>query len=134
MTKEQAFEILGLESTASKNRIKLKYANCTRRAKFDTSYDIESATKAFDTIMGYTWSNFEPDAAYTQKGINKKKVESFFYLHGRSLAMLLFSVTLVTLFFALWLGDIAHYDYTLTDKINRGELVFQPQLSDIKDD
>lgn len=27
----------------------------------------------------------------------------------------------------------AHYDYTLTDKINRGELVFQPQLSDIEE-
>jgi len=26
----------------------------------------------------------------------------------------------------------AHYDYTLSDKINRGELVFQPQLNDIE--
>ena len=129
MTKEQAFKILGLEPTASKNRIKLKYANCTRRAKFDTSYDIEAATKAFDTIMGYTFGNFEPDEAYNQKGINKKKIESFFYLYRRSLAMLLFSVIAVGLFFALWLGDIAHYDYILT-VIGRVEITDRDFLSD----
>ncbi len=114
MTKEQAYEILGLDSSATDTQIKRKYANCARRAKFDSSFDMYSATEAFDLIMGYSWGNFSPDPRYTQKGFNIKKAESFFYLHTRaliySIAVFLVLISIVIVFFATKVNS----DYSLT--------------------
>lgn len=114
MTKEQAYEILGLELTVAETQIKRKYANCARRAKFDPSFDMQSATEAFDTIMGYSWGAIKKDPRYTQKGLNVKKVESFFYLHTRALiyglVVFLILISIAIVFFTTMVNS----DYSLT--------------------
>ncbi len=85
MTREKAFEIFQLDPSTPTAKIKLKYENFMRRAKFDDSLDEVLITKAFDTIMGIDWGNFEADPAYSEKGLNKKKIENFFYHNKRSL-------------------------------------------------
>lgn len=134
MTKEQAYEILGLDSTATDTQIKKKYANCARRAKFDSSYDMVSATEAFDTLMGYSWGTFESDPRYTQKGFNIKKVESFFYLHTRaviySIAVFIVIIGSVIIFFATRVNS----DYSLTvigSSIIRNQEVIQEYYEEL---
>lgn len=99
MTKEQAYEILGLDNSATDKIIKHKYANCARRAKFDSSFDFDSITEAVDTLLGYSWASFERDSRYEQKGINLKKIERFFYLHTRAFiySIVIFLVILSTI-------------------------------------
>jgi len=103
MSKEKAFEILQLDPSTPTDKIKQKYENFMRRAKFDDSIDEELITKAYDAIMGINWGNFEPDPAYSEKGLNKKKVENFFYhnkramIYGIAVAVLIIG-TLVMIF------------------------------------
>lgn len=114
MSKEKAYEILGLEPDTSLDKVKLKYENHMRRAKFDKAVDEELLTKAFDTIMGIDWGDFQPDEAYTKKGINKKKIENFFYHYKRSgLYLLLITVIVVSAILLIVLGKTS-YDYTIT--------------------
>ena len=114
MTRERAFEILQLDPSASTDKIKLKYENFMRRAKFDKDFDEELVTKAFDTIMGIHWGNFEPDPVYSEKGINKKKIENFFYHYKRHLA---FGIPLLIMIIAvivmLIVGGL-NYDYKIS--------------------
>lgn len=114
LTREEAFEILELEPDAPLDKVKKKYENYMRRAKFDTSFDEERITSAYDTIMGIDWGNFEPDEAYSQKGINKKKIENFFYHNTRSMLYILGVVVVVVSVFLLVVLGKTRYDYTIT--------------------
>ncbi|MBN1623993.1 MAG: hypothetical protein JXN10_07585 [Clostridia bacterium] len=113
MTKEQALEILQLEPSATTEQIKKKYENFMRRAKFDDSFDEELVTKAYDTLMGYQWGNFEPDPVYLEKGINKKKIENFFYLYKRNLVYGIAVAAIVITVLAMILFGKVRYDYTI---------------------
>ncbi len=114
MTREKAYEILGLEPDAPLDRVKIKYENYMRRAKFDETFDEETITRAYDTIMGIDWGNFEPDEAYTKKGINKKKIENFFYHYKRGgLYLLGVTVVIVSVILLIVVGRTS-YDYTIT--------------------
>lgn len=113
MTREQAFEILELDPSVSSDKIKKKYENFMRRAKFDDSVDEQLITKAFDTLMGIHWGNFEPDPAYSEKGLNKKKIENFFYHYKRSLAYGLAVAVVVIGVLALIIFGKVKYDYTI---------------------
>lgn len=113
MTKEQAYEILQLDSSATTEQIKRKYENFMRRAKFDESFDEELVTKAYDTLMGYQWGNFEPDPVYLEKGINKKKIENFFYHYKRSLVYGIAVAAVVITVLAMILFGKVRYDYTI---------------------
>lgn len=85
MTKERALEILELEKDSSKEEIKKKYENFMRLTKFDKSYDEKLITEAFDFLMGYGWGDIKDEADYYKKGLNKKKIENFFYHYSRHL-------------------------------------------------
>ncbi|MBN2852128.1 MAG: hypothetical protein JXQ23_05265 [Clostridia bacterium] len=85
MTEERAYEILELDKDASKEEIKKKYENFMRLTKFDKSYDEKLITEAFDFLMGYSWGEVKGEADYYAKGINKKKIENFFYHYSRHL-------------------------------------------------
>lgn len=113
LTKEQAFEILQLDPSVPTDKIKKKYENFMRRAKFDDTVDEELITKAFDTLMGINWGNFEPDAAYSEKGLNKKKIENFFYHYSRHLAYGIVVVVVVIGVLAMIIFGKTHYDYTI---------------------
>ncbi len=113
MTKEQAFEILQLDSTATSEQIKKKYENFMRRAKFDDSFDEDQVTKAYDTLMGIHWGNFQPDPVYTEKGINKKKIENFFYHYKRSLVYGIAVAAVVITVLAMIIFGKVRYDYTI---------------------
>lgn len=113
MTKEQAYEILQLDGNATTEQIKKKYENFMRRAKFDDTVDEELVTKAFDTLMGINWGNFEPDPAYQEKGLNKKKVENFFYHYKRSLAYGIAVAVIIITSLALIIFGKVRYDYTI---------------------
>lgn len=113
MTKEEAFEILQLDQSATTEQIKKKYENFMRRAKFDDSFDEEIVTKAYDTLMGYHWGNFEPDPVYLEKGINKKKIENFFYHYKRSLAYGIAVAAVVITVLAMIIFGKVRYDYTI---------------------
>lgn len=113
MTREQAFEILQLDPSVPTDKVKKKYENFMRRAKFDDSVDQDLITKAFDTIMGIHWGNFEPDAAYTEKGINKKKIENFFYHYKRGLVYGLAVAVVVIGVLAMIIFGKVRYDYTI---------------------
>ena len=114
MTKEKAFEILQLDPDTSKDKVKQKYENFMRRAKFDKSFDEELITKAFDTIMGIQWGNFEPDPAYSEKGLNKKKIENFFYQYKRGLAYGSAVFVLVAVVIILIITGTTRYDYKIS--------------------
>jgi len=103
MTKEQAYEILELNKTATKEQINKKYENFMRLAKFDSSVDDVLITKAYDTLLGYSWNETDKESPYYQKGINKKKIENFFYHYTRHLiygifALIVFSVLMISIF------------------------------------
>lgn len=114
LTREEAFEILGLEPDAPLDKVKKKYENYMRRAKFDDSFDEDRITKAYDAIMGINWGNFEPDEAYTRKGINKKKIENFFYHYKRSAIYLLVVIVVVVSVVLLIVLGRTNYDFTIT--------------------
>ena len=114
MKKEQAYKILGLDSSASNAQIKRKYANCARRAKFDSSYDFEAATEAFDTLLGYSWGKLNDDSWQAEKGKNKKKVESFFYLHTRALIYSIFVFIVLFGSILLFIMTKVNYDFKIT--------------------
>jgi len=113
MTRERAFEILELDPSESTEKVKKKYENFMRRAKFDDQIDEDLITKAHDTIMGINWGNFEPDEAYTQKGLNKKKIENFFYHYKRSLAYGIAVAVVVLGVLAMIIFGKVRYDYTI---------------------
>lgn len=114
MTKEKAYEILELDPSTSTDKLKQKYENFMRRAKFDDSLDEALITKAYDTIMGIHWGNFEPDPAYTEKGLNKKKIENFFYHNKRALVYgIAVTVLLVGILLMIFVGKV-RYDYKLS--------------------
>lgn len=114
MTKEQAYKILEMEPTATNTQIKRKFVNCARRAKFDSSYDIDSAVEAFDTIMGNRKGTFKVDPRYTQEGFNIKKVESFFYLHTRALIYIIAIFLLIIGIVISFIATKVHPDYVMT--------------------
>lgn len=125
MTREKAFEVLQLDPSTPTDKIKQKYENFMRRAKFDETLDEELITKAFDTIMGIHWGNFEVDAAYTDKGINKKKIENFFYQYKRGL---IYSIALFVLIagtlLMIFVGKV-RYEYKISVL---GQVVISDQL------
>jgi len=103
MTKEQAYDIFKLKETATKEQINKKYENFMRRAKFDKSVDDVLITKAYDTLLGYNWGEIDTESQYYQKGLNKKKIENFFYHYTRHLiygafALIVFSALLISIF------------------------------------
>ncbi len=114
MTKEKAYEILQLDPSESLDKVKAKYENYMRRAKFDDAFDDVLITKAYDTIMGIDWGNFKPDPAYSEKGLNKKKVENFFYHNTRRLiyGTVVFVLIVATLLMFI-LGKV-RYDYKIS--------------------
>ncbi|MBN2557145.1 MAG: hypothetical protein JXB33_00170 [Clostridia bacterium] len=114
MTREQAFEILQIDPSTPTDKVKIKYENFMRRAKFDDTLDDRLITKAYDTIMGIDWGNFEPDEAYAKKGINKKKIENFFYLYKRNLAYGAVVLVMVTVILLLIFTGRVKYDYQIT--------------------
>lgn len=114
LTREEAYKILHLEPETSTDNIKKKYENYMRRARFDDTFDEVLITKAYDTIMGIHWGNFEPDEAYTQKGINKKKIDNFFYHYKRHLLYgVPISLVIITVIILIITGTV-RYDYTIT--------------------
>ena len=114
MTKEKAYEILQLDPDTSKTKIKQKYENFMRRAKFDDSLDEVLITKAFDTLMGIQWGNFEPDPAYSEKGLNKKKIENFFYQYKRGLAYGSAAFIMIAVIIILIITGSTRYDYKIS--------------------
>ncbi len=103
MTKQRAYEILELEQGASKDHIKKKYENFMRLTKFDKSYDEKLLTEAFDLLMGVNWGDIENEQDYYEKGLNKKKIENFFYHYTRHLifggiALITFSIIFISIF------------------------------------
>ncbi|MFO7635830.1 MAG: hypothetical protein R6W96_00800 [Clostridia bacterium] len=105
MTREKAYEILGLPQDAPEQDIKIKYENFMRRHRYDETIDVDLLTQAHDTLMGYDMHSKDKDPAYAQKGLNKKKVDNFFYHHKRNLlygAVIL--IILVALSFSLFSG------------------------------
>jgi len=114
MTREKAFEILQLDSSTPTEKIKLKYENFMRRAKFDDSLDEVLITKAFDTIMGIDWGNFEADPAYSEKGLNKKKIENFFYHNKRSMIYGIAVFVLIATTILMFVTGKVRYDYKIS--------------------
>lgn len=114
MTKEKAFEILQLDPSTSTDKIKQKYENFMRRAKFDETLDEELITKAYDTLMGIHWGNFETDPAYTDKGLNKKKIENFFYHNKRNLIYGLATAVTVVVIIVMIISGQQRYDYKIS--------------------
>jgi hypothetical protein len=103
MDKIKAYEILELSSDATTVEVKKKYENFMRLTKFDKSFDEVLITDAFDTIMGYKFGKVEKDPAYTAKGINKKKIDNFFYHYSRhlvygSIALIVFGALFISIF------------------------------------
>lgn len=114
MTREKAFEILQLDPSTPTDKIKQKYENFMRRAKFDDSLDEDIITKAYDTIMGINWGNFEPDPVYSEKGINKKKIENFFYHNKRSLIYGIAAFVLIAATIVMVVAGKVRYDYKIS--------------------
>lgn len=114
MTREKAFEILQLDPSVPTEKIKQKYENFMRRAKFDESLDEELITKAYDTIMGINWGNFEADPAYSEKGINKKKIDNFFYHNKRGLMYGLVVFILIAATILMIITGKVRYDYKIS--------------------
>lgn len=103
MTKERAYEILELKQGSSKTQIKKKYENFMRLTKFDKSYDEKLLTEAFDLLLNVSWGDIENEQDYYEKGLNKKKIENFFYHYKRHLifggiALLTFSLIFISIF------------------------------------
>jgi len=103
MTKEQAYKILELRQEASKEEIKKKYENFMRLVKFDNTYDEKKLTEAFDVLMDYSFGEIKNEKDIYKKGINKKKIENFFYYYKRHLiygfiALICFSTIFISLF------------------------------------
>lgn len=110
MTKEMALEILGLQSDATREEIERKYENFMRQSKYDDAIDVDVITRAHDFLLGYEWGEFKKDPAYTEKGINRKKISNFFYhyklkLLGGAALFLLLGIVLVT-----WIGGRERHD------------------------
>lgn len=103
MTKQRAYEILELEQGSTKDQVKKKYENFMRLTKFDKSYDEKLLTKAFDLLMGVNWGDIENEQDYYEKGLNKKKIENFFYHYKRhmifgGIALITFSLIFISIF------------------------------------
>jgi len=103
MTKEQAYKILEIDQTASKEDIKRKYENLLRLAKFDEEYDAKALIEANDTLMGYSFGQIKNEQDIYKKGINKKKIENFLYYHKNhliygSIAIAIFIIFVILLF------------------------------------
>ena len=114
MTREKAFEILQLDPATPTEKIKQKYENFMRRAKFDESLDAKLITKAYDTIMGINWGNFEADPAYSEKGLNKKKIENFFYHNKRGLVYSIAVFVLIAATILMIVTGKVRYDYKIS--------------------
>lgn len=114
MTREKAFEILQLDPSTPTEQIKQKYENFMRRAKFDETFDEQIITQAYDTLMGIHWGNFKTDPVYTEKGINKKKIENFFYHNKRNLVYGLIAAVLVFSTISMILFGGQRYDYKIS--------------------
>ena len=103
MTKEQAFKIIELDRTVSKDKIKARYENLMRDAKFNKSVDTELITEAYDIIMDVEWTGYDP-SVYSVKGINKKKIINFIYYYKwhvlsiSLIALILLTTTLLVIF------------------------------------
>jgi hypothetical protein len=114
MSREKAFEIMNLDPSTSTDKIKAKYENFMRRAKFDDSVDEVLITRAYDAIMGFQFGNIEPDPVYTEKGLNKKKIENFFYHNKRGLIYgSVAAIVLITILVLIFAGKI-RYGYTIS--------------------
>jgi len=101
MIKEQAYKVLQLSEDATKEDIKKKYENFMRLVKTDKSYDEKLYTEAFDLLMGYEFGEIKNEQDIYKKGLNKKKIENFFYHYKRhviygTLAIICFTLIFVS--------------------------------------
>lgn len=139
MTREKAFEILQLDPSASTEKVKQKYENFMRRAKFEESLDQDQITKAYDTIMGINWGNFERDPAYDEKGLNKKKIANFFYHNTRGLIYGTVAFLLVAATIIMIITGSTRFDYKIsilgavTMRDQEVMQVYYEDLLDVKD-
>ncbi len=103
LTKEVAYKILKLDPSTPRRRVKLRYENLMRDAKFNSSVDTVKITNAFDMIMDVKWTAYDP-SVYSVKGLNKKKISNFIYYYKwhvlsiSAIFLILLTTTLLVIF------------------------------------
>ena len=113
LTKEDAYKILELDPSTPRRRVKLRYENLMRDAKFNNSVDTILITEAFDIIMEVEWAGYDP-SVYSEKGLNKKKISNFIY-HYKWMVLSVTVISIILLITTLlYIFDYKDPDYWIT--------------------
>lgn len=127
MTKQEAFNILNLSPSTPRAKVKLRYENLMRDAKFNDAVSTELITKAYDVITDVEWTSYDP-GVYSEKGLNKKKIINFFYHYKWTVIIVFTAVFILITSIILFIADYSKPDYYLT--IVGGSVIHKPDLAD----